>query len=134
MPAPFDFSFTFTDPKYREQETALRDLLENKDKIEETLNGIDMHTEAKRRVIRMYMEIQARAYTISRTLGLQAIAEGELTGAELAKDTGVHVGEVSNWVMQAQEDPEHDYVNEPLHMLGPVKESVMPVRRDDPIE
>jgi transposase-like protein len=93
-----------------------------------------MHDEARRRAIRSYMEIQSRAYTIARTLGLQAIAEGKMSGGELAHDMGVHVGEVSNWVMQAQEDPNHDYVKEPLHMVEPARARVMPVRRDDPIE
>jgi len=109
--------FEFPDPRIDEQVQALHSTLDRHIQVQETLENAGMHKAARQHAIRVYMEAQARAFTIALTLGLQAIADGEMSRVEVSKQMGVHQSTVALWTKEAEADPGHDYVKDPLHAV-----------------
>jgi hypothetical protein len=106
--------FEFPDPNYEAQNQALHERWDQNAQAMTTLQNVGMHREARQLAIRGLAELSDRAYTMARTLGLHAIAEGEMSRVELSRLLGVHQQTVANWIKEAQTEPERNYAVTPL--------------------
>jgi hypothetical protein len=105
------------DPDYRAQNAALHERWDANAQAIDTLQNVGMDREARQLAIRGLTELSHRAYTMSRTLGLYAIAEGEMSRVELSRILGVHQATVARWLKEAQEEPDRNYAVTPLTEL-----------------
>jgi hypothetical protein len=112
MPAAAEFHFS--DPNYEAQNEALHEHWEQNAQAIAVLQDAGMSNEARQIAIRGLVELSDRAYTMARTLGLHAIADGEMSRVGLSKLMGVHQQTVADWIKRAQAEPERDYVQEPV--------------------
>jgi Trp operon repressor len=111
---PVAAQFNFPDPNYEAQNEALHERWEQNAQAIDTLQNVGMNREARQLALRSLMELSNRAYTMARTLGLHAIAEGEMSRVELSRQLGVHQATVARWIEEAQTEPDHDYSITPL--------------------
>jgi hypothetical protein len=109
--------FELPDPRYPEQQQALITSFEHGSQAVAILRDNGMETEADRLSIRALIELSNRAYTMARTLGVQAIAEGRMSRVGVSQELGVHQATVAKWVKQAQAEPDRNYVEEPLSAI-----------------
>jgi hypothetical protein len=106
--------FNFPDPNYDAQNKALHERWEQNAQAITTLQNVGMDHQAEELAIRGMAELSDRAYTMARTLGLHAIAEGRMSRVELSRLLGVHQQTVANWIKEAQTEPDRDYAASPL--------------------
>jgi hypothetical protein len=106
-------------PQYDVQEQELKASIERSAQAVTLLREVGMEREAAIFSIRALTEFSNRAHTMARTLGMQAIADGQLSRKEVAREMGVHQSTVAVWYKEAQTDPGHDYAAEPLRAVQP---------------